>query len=200
LSCDQLWAASLIGRNAVTWRWALSYVHHFTVTRGDIMMSPCDVTWSSLNVNVRYILRCFCLRFVFFLFFGVLLTPSCDIFNLGFVIFPCPTHYRASSVKCRTRYNVHYLHFVAWPAASRFADWSKRLSRDVHHFWPMSGRPWCVHQSIMMNVMWQRFDQSARRIAAGHATNRAGTHQCSRKRLQQLKKRKVTFFDFEKKT
>ena len=28
--------------------------------------------------------------------------PSCDIFNLGFVIFPCPTHYRVSSVKCRT--------------------------------------------------------------------------------------------------
>ena len=27
--------------------------------------------------------------------------PSCDIFNLGFVTFPCPTHYRASSVKCR---------------------------------------------------------------------------------------------------
>jgi len=27
--------------------------------------------------------------------------PSCDIFNLGFVIFSCPTHYRASSVKCR---------------------------------------------------------------------------------------------------
>ena len=26
---------------------------------------------------------------------------SCDIFNLGFVTFPCPTHYRASSVKCR---------------------------------------------------------------------------------------------------
>jgi len=26
--------------------------------------------------------------------------PSCAIFNLGFVIFPCPTHYRASSVNC----------------------------------------------------------------------------------------------------
>ena len=26
--------------------------------------------------------------------------PSCDIFNLGFVIFPCPTHYRASSFNC----------------------------------------------------------------------------------------------------
>ena len=26
--------------------------------------------------------------------------PSCDIFNLGFVIFPYPTHYRASSVNC----------------------------------------------------------------------------------------------------
>ena len=29
-----------------------------------------------------------------------LATPSCDIFNLGFVIFPCPTHYRPSSVNC----------------------------------------------------------------------------------------------------
>ena len=38
LSYDQLWAASLIGRNAVTWRWA--YVHIFTVTRGDMIMSP----------------------------------------------------------------------------------------------------------------------------------------------------------------
>ena len=26
--------------------------------------------------------------------------PSCAIFNLGFVIFPCPTHYRAPSVNC----------------------------------------------------------------------------------------------------
>jgi len=26
--------------------------------------------------------------------------PSCDIFNLRFVIFQCPTHYRASSVNC----------------------------------------------------------------------------------------------------
>ena len=80
LSYDQLWAASLIGPNAVTWRWALSYVHRFTVTRGDIVMSPRspgwhyivtpgDVTWRSLNANVRYILRCFCLRLVFFLFF-----------------------------------------------------------------------------------------------------------------------------------
>jgi len=66
-------AASLIGRNAVTWRWALSHVHRFTVTRVDIIMltgwhynvnpAPGDreaVTWRSLNGNVRYILRCFC--------------------------------------------------------------------------------------------------------------------------------------------
>jgi len=30
-----------------------------------------------------------------------LAAPSCDIINLGFVIYPCPTHYLASSVKCR---------------------------------------------------------------------------------------------------
>ena len=74
-------AASLIGGNAVTWRWALSYVHRFTVTRGDIIMSPGwhynvtpgDVTWRLLNANVRYILRCFCLGPTFCLFFGVLL-------------------------------------------------------------------------------------------------------------------------------
>jgi len=72
-------AASLIGRNAVMWRWALSYVHRFTVTRGDIIMSPewhynvapGDVMWHSLNANVRYILRCFCLHSV--CFFGILL-------------------------------------------------------------------------------------------------------------------------------
>jgi len=78
LSYDQLWAASLIGRNAVTLRWGLSYVHCFTVTRCDLITSHmwhynvtrCDVTWCSLNVNVRYILRCVCLRFVFcFVFF-----------------------------------------------------------------------------------------------------------------------------------
>ena len=75
LSYDQLWAALLTGRNAVTWRWALSYVHRFTVTRCDLIMSrvwhynvtPGDVTWCSLNANVRYILRCFCLRLVCFL-------------------------------------------------------------------------------------------------------------------------------------
>jgi len=58
---------AVIGRNTVTWRWALSYVHRFTVTRGDIIMSPGwhynvipgDVTWRSLNAEIRYILRCF---------------------------------------------------------------------------------------------------------------------------------------------
>jgi len=34
LSYDQLWAASLIGRNAVTWRWALSYVYRFNMETG----------------------------------------------------------------------------------------------------------------------------------------------------------------------
>jgi len=85
LSYDQLWAASLIGRNAVTWRWALSYyVHRFTVTRCDIIMSHMwnynvtrrDVTWCSLNANVRYILRCFCLRLVCFCFVFWRLTVS----------------------------------------------------------------------------------------------------------------------------
>jgi len=40
VSYDQLRAALLIGRNTVTWHWALSYVYRFTVTRGDIIMSP----------------------------------------------------------------------------------------------------------------------------------------------------------------
>ena len=74
LSHDQLWAASLIGRNAVTWRWALSYVHRFTVTPFDITMSDIwycnvkrgNVTWRSLNANVTYIVRCLCLRFAWF--------------------------------------------------------------------------------------------------------------------------------------
>ena len=34
---------------------------HYNVTSG-------DVTWRSLNANVRYIIRCFCLLFVFFCF------------------------------------------------------------------------------------------------------------------------------------
>jgi len=43
-------------------------VWHYSVTR-------CDVTWCSLNANVRYILRCFCLRLVCFFF--VFLTSYC---------------------------------------------------------------------------------------------------------------------------
>jgi len=31
---------------------------------------------------------------------SVKMSHSCDIFNLGFIIFRCPTLYRASSVKC----------------------------------------------------------------------------------------------------
>ena len=42
-------------------------VWHHNVTR-------CDVTWCSLNANVRYILRCFCLRLVCFFCF---LTSYC---------------------------------------------------------------------------------------------------------------------------
>ena len=77
LSYDQLRAASLIGWNAVTWRWALSYVHHFTVTRCDNIMSHmwhynvtrCDVTWCSLNSNVRHTLfLCLHLVCLFFCF------------------------------------------------------------------------------------------------------------------------------------
>ena len=92
LSYDQLWAASLIGRNVFTWRWALSYVHRFTVT------------WCSLNANVTYTLRCFlftfCLFFVFFChttkhiytqsFVGHGIAPSCDIFNRGSSYFHVP--------------------------------------------------------------------------------------------------------------
>jgi len=121
LSYDQLWAASLIGRNAVQWRWALSF-HRFTVTRGDITRSPgwhynitpgdCEaVTWRSLNANVRYIVRCFCLRFCLFLFDFLSYDKTYDTvvrgtwkyarvwhFQPRVVIFPCPTHYCASSV------------------------------------------------------------------------------------------------------
>ena len=79
LSYDQLWATSLIGRNAVTWHWALSYVHRFTISPFDIIVSDIwhynvergDVTCRSLNANVRYILRCF--RFRSVCFFNVLL-------------------------------------------------------------------------------------------------------------------------------
>ena len=41
--------------------------------------------------------------------------------------------------------------------------------------WPcniavLHGRPWRVHHSIMMKVTWQRFDQSAKRLAVGDTT------------------------------
>ena len=55
----QLWAASLIGRNAVTWPLHSHLGWHYNVTLG-------DVTGCSLNANVRYILRCFSLRLVCF--------------------------------------------------------------------------------------------------------------------------------------
>ena len=86
------------------------------------------MTSTKCIANVRYILRCFCLRSVCFFLASPIkdscswpydktydtrsfvghgnrttlgAAPSCDIFNLGFVIFSCPTHYRASSVECR---------------------------------------------------------------------------------------------------
>ena len=61
LSHDQLRAASLIGRNVVTWRRALSNVHRVTVDR------QVAIVWH---------------------------------FQPRVVIFQCPTHYLASSVKC----------------------------------------------------------------------------------------------------
>ena len=32
------------------------------------------------------------------------------------------------------------------------------------------GRPWCIHHSIMMNVTWRHFDQSAKQLIVGHMT------------------------------
>jgi len=46
---------------------------HYNVT---VIVTPGDVTWRSLNANVRYILRCFCLRFVCFFFVFWRLTVS----------------------------------------------------------------------------------------------------------------------------
>ena len=33
------------------------------------------------------------------------------------------------------------------------------------------GRPWRVDHSIMINVTWRRFDQSAKQLIVGHTTN-----------------------------
>jgi len=97
LSYDQLWAALLIGRNAVTWLSIIicSLFHvqpgwHYNVTPDDREA----VTWRSLNANVRYILRCFCLRFVCFFvirqnIWHTVVRGTCkyaplwDIFNIG---------------------------------------------------------------------------------------------------------------------
>ena len=149
LSHDQLRPASLIGRNAVTWRWALSNVHRVTVNRQ--IVQCLTVTWRSLDifytVNVINILRSICLRFVCFA-----LPPSCrQNFHAAIlsvklrnailvirqndtqsfvgcallwhlqplvVIFPCPTHYHASSVKCLTNTKVCMLKFAGWAQSS----------------------------------------------------------------------------------
>ena len=53
LSYDQLWASSLLGRNAVTWRWSLSYDQYITVDSHMTVYHYNDmVTWRSLNVNI----------------------------------------------------------------------------------------------------------------------------------------------------
>jgi len=42
----------------------------------------------------------------------------------------------------------------------------------VHHCNDaLHGRPWCVHHSIMMNIMWQRFNQSAQQLVVGYTTS-----------------------------
>jgi len=62
---------------------------------------------------------------------------SCDIFSLGFVVFPCPTHYRASSVKCLLT-TMHHMYSVQDRGArTSVACWSgsrvprRRLSPSV---------------------------------------------------------------------
>jgi len=99
---------------------------------------------------MRYILRCFCLRDIrllisIFIKYSLNLTlrwkcrtgaaPSCDIFNLGFIIFQCPLT------------TVHHLYIVAWPTVSYFADWSKRchVTFIVIEWWASCSN---VHHSV----------------------------------------------------
>jgi len=70
-------AASLISRNAVTWHSSLSNAERVTVDGSTLQMLNHHVTMHLCKCPV---------------------VPSCDIFNLGFIIFACRTHYRASSV------------------------------------------------------------------------------------------------------
>jgi len=70
-------AASLISRNAVTWHSSLSNAERVTVDGSTLQMLNRHVTMRLCKCPV---------------------VPSCDIFNLGFIIFACRTHYRASSV------------------------------------------------------------------------------------------------------
>ena len=41
---------------------------------------------------------------------------------------------------------------------------------DGSTFTILNRRPWRVQHSIMMNAMWQRFDQSAKQLIVGHTT------------------------------
>ena len=76
------------------------------------------------SLNVCVCPRCFCLhdtRFIVNIFnkysLNLLVSailPSCDIFNLGFIIFQCHAHYRASSVYC-------YLRKLWWPEVPKIA-------------------------------------------------------------------------------
>ena len=81
--------------------------------------------------------------------------PSCDIFNLGFVIFPCPTHYRASSVKCQL-IKCHCSHLLLnaellcavllqRPAATTVSRYllPARPQRHTHH----SGVQWAIDRT-----------------------------------------------------
>ena len=57
---------------------------HYNVTPGDVM-------WRSLNANVRYILRCFCLRFAcFFIFLESYLRPRVTFSTSGSSYFHVP--------------------------------------------------------------------------------------------------------------
>ena len=154
---------TLIGRNAVMWHWALSYVHLFTVTRGDVEA----VTWRSLNTNVRYILHCFRLSFVclfVFLFFFHRMTKHVTHSRswgalVWVVIFPCPTHYRASSVKCQPP--TQPLGLLVWMCVYMCSIWrrwrtlwSKALSRLLKTWRRKTRRNWCKRFSFQTLHQW----------------------------------------------
>ena len=75
LSHDQLWAASLTARNAVTWHRALSNVHGVTVDHQTVqcLMSDIElptVTWRSLDIFYTVNDVFFYIVFIFFRFLG----------------------------------------------------------------------------------------------------------------------------------